>query len=147
MNKIILIGNFGKDPEMSYTQSGMAVTHFSLAVRRISTKIRRANAQDETIGLISLTWSKLAETINQYLKKGQKVYVEGRLQSASTPIKAMSNVLRSMSSATIWRCSHRKWQSGSGFRAATCKMAMMTVSETWMITPSNLKENVCAKTH
>jgi single-strand DNA-binding protein len=79
MNKIMLIGNLGRDPEMSYTTSGKAVTRFSLAVNRV-TKSPTGERQDETDWFNVVFFDRLAETTNQYLKKGQKVYVEGRLQ-------------------------------------------------------------------
>jgi single-strand DNA-binding protein len=79
MNKIMLIGNLGRDPEMSYTTSGKAVTRFSLAVNRV-TKSQSGERQEETEWFNIVFFDRLAETTNQYLKKGQKVYVEGRLQ-------------------------------------------------------------------
>lgn len=78
MNKIILIGNLGKDPDMSYTTSGTAVTKFSLAVTRRFGK--SASGERETDWFNIVAWNQLAETCNNYLKKGQKVYVEGRLE-------------------------------------------------------------------
>jgi len=80
MNKIILIGNLGRDPEMSYTPSGTAVTKFTLAVSRRVTRTQSGERQEETDWFNIVAWQKLAETCNTYLKKGQKVYVEGRLQ-------------------------------------------------------------------
>jgi|SRR5437660_4695556 len=78
MNKIMLIGNLGRDPEMSYTESGIAVTKFSLAVNRI-TRSASGERQTETDWFNIVAWQKLAETCNAYLKKGQKVFIEGRL--------------------------------------------------------------------
>jgi len=78
MNKIILIGNLGRDPEMNYTQSGTAVTKFSLAVNRIS-KSQSGERQTETEWFNIIAWNQLAETCSKYLQKGHKVYVEGRL--------------------------------------------------------------------
>jgi single-strand DNA-binding protein len=80
MNKIMLIGNLGRDPEMSYTTTGKAVTRFSLAVRRIVSKSSTGERQDETDWFNITFFDRLAETSNQYLKKGHKVYIEGRLQ-------------------------------------------------------------------
>ena len=80
MNKIMLIGHLGRDPEMSYTTSGKAVTRFSLAVsRRVSSKSATGERQEETEWFNITFFDRLAEVANQYLKKGQKVYVEGRL--------------------------------------------------------------------
>jgi single-strand DNA-binding protein len=78
MNKIMLIGNLGKDPDMSYTADGIAVTKFSLAVNRV-TKSSTGERQEETEWFNIVAWRQLAEICNKYLKKGMKVYVEGRL--------------------------------------------------------------------
>lgn len=79
MNKIILIGNLGKDPDMSYTNSGTPVTKFSLAVNRTS-RSQTGERQTETEWFNIIAWRQLAEICNQYLHKGSKVYIEGRLQ-------------------------------------------------------------------
>jgi len=78
MNKIMLIGNLGKDPEMNYTPSGVAVTKFSLAVNRV-TKTATGEKQEETDWFNIIAWRQLAETCNTYLHKGSKVFIEGRL--------------------------------------------------------------------
>lgn len=78
MNKIMLIGNLGKDPDMSYTTSGTAVTKFSLAVNRITKAGGERKEETEWFNIVA--WNQLAETCNNYLKKGQKVFVEGRVQ-------------------------------------------------------------------
>jgi single-strand DNA-binding protein len=79
MNKIMLIGNLGRDPEMSYTNNGTAVTRFSLAVNRY-TKSPTGERQEETEWFNIVAWRQLAETCSQYLRKGMKVFVEGRVQ-------------------------------------------------------------------
>ncbi len=75
---IILVGNLGKDPEMRYTPSGQAVTSFSVASNR---KYTSSNGEqvNETIWFRVSAWGKQAEICNQYLKKGSKVLIEGRL--------------------------------------------------------------------
>jgi len=75
---MIIVGNLGRDPEMRYTPSGQAVTNFSIATSRQYTD---SNGQQvkETIWFRVSAWGKQAETCNQYLKKGSKVLVEGRL--------------------------------------------------------------------
>jgi single-strand DNA-binding protein len=78
MNKIMLIGNLGKDPEMNYTPSGIALTKFSLAVNRI-TKSSTGEKEKETEWFNIIAFRQLAETCNSYLHKGSKVYIEGRL--------------------------------------------------------------------
>ena len=78
MNKIMLIGNLGRDPEMNYTPSGMAITKFSLAVNR-NRKTSTGERQEETDWFNIVAMDKRAEICNQYLHKGSKVYIEGRL--------------------------------------------------------------------
>lgn len=75
---IILVGNLGRDPEMRYTPSGQAVTNFSVAVSDNYTN-SSGEKVDRTIWVRVSTWGRQAETCNQYLKKGSKVLVEGRL--------------------------------------------------------------------
>ena len=80
MNKLILIGNLGRAPEMQYTPSGQAVTKFSVASNRKYTT-GSGEQREETEWFNCSAWGKLAETCNQYLTKGQQIYVEGRLSS------------------------------------------------------------------
>src|SRR5512136_405617 len=75
---IILAGNLGRDPEMRYTPSGQAVTSFSVATNRQWTN-NNGETVKETVWFRVSAWGKLAETCNQFLKKGSKVLVEGRL--------------------------------------------------------------------
>lgn len=75
---IILVGNLGKDPEMRYTPSGQAVTSLNIATNR-TYKGSDGNPVKETIWFRVSVWGKQAESTNQYLKKGSKVLVEGRL--------------------------------------------------------------------
>lgn len=78
LNKIMLIGNLGKDPELNVTSDGTPVTKFSLAVSR-SYKSRTGETKDETEWFNVVAWNKLAEICERYLHKGSKVYIEGRL--------------------------------------------------------------------
>lgn len=80
MNKIMLIGNLGRDPEMNYTPNGNPVTKFSLAVNRFG---KSPSGERETDWFNIVAWNQLAETCNAYLKKGTKVFVEGRLVQRS----------------------------------------------------------------
>jgi single-strand DNA-binding protein len=75
---IILVGNLGQDPEMRYTPSGQAVTNFRVATNRRYTG-SDGNPVDETTWFRISTWGKTAEVCNQYLRKGSKVLIEGRL--------------------------------------------------------------------
>lgn len=81
LNRVMLIGNLGKDPEMRYTANGSAVTTFSLAVNRSYNK--EGERAEETEWFTVVTWNKLAELLGQHLQKGRKVYVEGRLMTRS----------------------------------------------------------------
>ena len=80
LNKIMLIGNLGRDPEMKYTQQGTPITTFSMAVTR-TRKGQDGQTIDETEWFRIVAWERLAETCNEYLRKGSKVYIEGRLQT------------------------------------------------------------------
>ena len=78
--KIIVVGNLGGDPEMRYMPDGTAVTNFSLASNRRWTDGATGQPRDETTWFRVSVWRKQAETANQYLSKGSKVLVEGRLR-------------------------------------------------------------------
>ena len=82
LNKIIVIGNLGTDPEMRYTPSGNPVTSFRLAVSRTYTT-SDGERRDETEWFTVVAWQRLAELCNQYLAKGRRAYVEGRFRSRS----------------------------------------------------------------
>ncbi len=82
LNKVMVIGNLGADPEMRYTANGSAVTNFNVASNRRYTT-RDGESRDETEWFRVVTWNRLAEICSQYLSKGRQVYVEGRLQTRS----------------------------------------------------------------
>ncbi|MBM3947637.1 MAG: single-stranded DNA-binding protein [SAR202 cluster bacterium] len=82
LNKIIVIGNVGTDPEMRYTPNGNPVTSFRLAVSRSYTPAD-GQRREETEWFTVSTWNKLAEQCNQYVNRGRRVYVEGRLKSST----------------------------------------------------------------
>ena len=78
LNKIMLIGNLGKNPEMRFTPTGKPVTNFTLATNsKWTTNDGERREQTDWFGIV--TWGRLAETCNQYLVKGKLVYVEGRV--------------------------------------------------------------------
>jgi len=79
MNKIILIGNLSKDIEVKYTPSGTAVAKFSLAVNRNYTDSTTKEKKQEVMFIDVTVFGRAGETANQYLKKGSKVLIEGRL--------------------------------------------------------------------
>jgi single-strand DNA-binding protein len=82
VNKVILIGRLGKDPDMRYTPSGTAVANFSLATNS-SFKDSDGNWQDKTEWHNIVTFGRTAEIAGEYLKKGKLVYIDGRLQTSS----------------------------------------------------------------
>jgi len=82
VNKVILLGNLGKDPEVKFTPSGTAVAKFSVATS-YRFKDKNEQWQDQTEWHNIVAWARLAEIAGEYLKKGSKVYIEGRLQTRS----------------------------------------------------------------
>src|SRR5437016_11691490 len=82
VNKVILIGNLGKDPEVKFTPQGTAVAKFSLATNE-RYKDKSGEWQDRTEWHNIVAWQRLAEIAGEYLKKGRSVYIEGRLRTDS----------------------------------------------------------------
>jgi len=80
LNKVMIIGNCGGTPEMRFTPTGVAVTQFSVAVNRPK-KGAEEGKQQEAEWFNVVAWRELAEICNQYIAKGSKVYVEGRMQT------------------------------------------------------------------
>ena len=80
INKVILIGNLGKDPEIRYTQSGAAVVNFSIATTE-RWKGQDGQQQEQTEWHNIVAWKRLAEICSEFLSKGSKVYIEGKLQT------------------------------------------------------------------
>ena len=82
LNKVMIIGNLGRDPEMRYMPSGKPVTSFSVGTIRSWTN-SEGERREETEWFNVVAWGNLAEICKQHLRKGQQVYVEGRLQTHS----------------------------------------------------------------
>ena len=82
LNKVMIIGNLGSDPEMRFTASGQALARFSVACNRRYTT-RGGEQREETEWVRVVVWGRRAEIAGQYLQKGSQVYVEGRLQTRS----------------------------------------------------------------
>jgi len=82
VNKVILIGRLGSDPELRYTPNGDAVANFRIATNRVW-KDKEGNQQEKTEWHRIVAWRKLAERCGEYLKKGSHVYIEGRLETRS----------------------------------------------------------------
>ena len=83
INKVILVGHLGKDPEIRYTQSGAAVASLTVATSRSWTNKSTNEREEETEWHRIVAWGKLAEFCEKYLSKGRQVYVEGRIQTRS----------------------------------------------------------------
>ncbi len=82
LNRVLLIGNLTQDPELRYTPQGTAVVNLRIAVNR-RFRDKTGEQKEEVCYLTVVVWDKQAETCNQYLRKGQPIFVEGRLQSRS----------------------------------------------------------------
>jgi single-strand DNA-binding protein len=80
LNRVMVIGNLGRDPEMRYTPDGQAVTSFGMAATR-SWNSANGGRRDSTEWFNVVSWGSLAEICNQYLTKGRRVYVEGELRT------------------------------------------------------------------
>jgi len=83
LNKVLLIGNLTKDPELRYTPNGIAVVNLRIAVNRRFRDRASGELKEETCFITVTAWDKQAEACNQYLKKGSPIFVEGTLQSRS----------------------------------------------------------------
>lgn len=82
LNKALLIGNLTRDPELRYVPSGSAVASFTVAMNRVY-KLQTGEKKEEVSFVRVVVWGRLAEVCGEYLKKGNPVFVEGRLQSRS----------------------------------------------------------------
>lgn len=82
VNKVILVGNVGQDPEVKYTPSGIPVAKFSVATNE-RFKDRSGEWQDRTEWHNVVAWQRLAEIIGEHVKKGSKLYIEGKLETSS----------------------------------------------------------------
>lgn len=82
LNKVFLIGNLTRDPELRYVPSGSAVTSFTVAMNRVY-KLQTGEKKEEVCFVRVVVWGRMAEVCGEYLKKGRPVFVEGRLQSRS----------------------------------------------------------------
>lgn len=83
INKVILIGNLGKDPEVRYLENGTAVCNFPIATSETYTDRKTGEKQSQTEWHNIVLWRGLAEIAERYLKKGMKVYIEGKLRTRS----------------------------------------------------------------
>ena len=118
LNKVMLIGNLGKDPEMRYTANGKAVTTFSLACSR-TYNATDGERREETDWFDIVAWDKTAELCSQFLQKGRQAYVEGRLHTRSwegqdgqkryrTEVVAQTVLFLGSAGRRRWRCGARR---------------------------------------
>ena len=101
VNKVIVVGNLGRDPELRYIQSGQAVANFSVATNE-KWKDKDGNNQERTEWHRVVVWGKSAENCAQYLQKGRSVYIEGKLQT-------------------------REWEDREGHKRSTTEIVAQTV--------------------
>ncbi len=113
VNKAILIGNLGKDPELRYLASGQAVAEFSLATTD-RFKDKEGNAQERTEWHNVVLWGRLAELSKEYLAKGRQVYIEGRIQNRSYDDKDGNKRYRSEIVAEKMQFLGQRSESGGG---------------------------------
>ncbi len=83
LNKVMLIGNLGKDPEIRYSQQGLAIVNFSLATSEQWTDKTSGDRQEKTEWHNIVVFGKQAETCEKYLSKGSQIYIEGKLQTST----------------------------------------------------------------
>jgi len=115
LNKVMLIGNLGRDPEMNYTPSGVAVTKFSLAVSRSYKVPATGEKRDETEWFNIVAWNKLAETCSAWLHKGNKVYIEGRIsQRKYTDREGVQRTAMDIIASDMEMLTPKSAQGGSG---------------------------------
>jgi len=119
VNKVILVGRLGKDPETRYTSGGQAVCNFSLATDE-SFKDKSGERQKRTEWHRIVVWAKQAEIAQQYLKKGAQIYLEGRIQSREWTDKENQKRTSYEIVATNFRMLGSKQDSGgAGYRSSS----------------------------
>jgi len=125
--KIIIIGRLGRDPEMRYTQSGNAVTSFSVATDRKWTD-QSGQQQERTVWFRVSAWRRLAETCNEYLKKGRLVMVEGELQEPK-PYQAKDGEWRASLDVTAREVKFLDGRDDNGQQTGSAQAAPTTEEE------------------
>lgn len=112
MQKILIIGNLGKDPELKYNQSGKPVTRFSVAVTE-----RRKEGEDETEWFNVVSFGQTAENINKYLHKGSQVFIEGRIKTRRYDKDGKTHYITEMYADNVQFLDRKNAEAGS--RAST----------------------------
>ncbi len=113
LNKVMIIGNLGRDPEMRFTANGQAVANFSVACNRRYTT-RDGEQRDETEWVRVVCWGRQAEIAGQYLQRGSQVYVEGRLQTSSWEDQQGQTRYRTEVVANMFQMLGRRGDGGGG---------------------------------
>ena len=139
VNKVILLGNLGKDPDLRYTPSGKAVATFSLATSERWTS-QDGQKQENTTWHNIVAWGKQAETMKEYLSKGRQVYIEGRIANRSYEDKEgnkkyISEVASGRSSKLYIRCPYMRSvsslpTSSSSIQRLAVSMPCLAISST-----------------
>lgn len=128
LNKVMLIGHLGKDPELSYIPSGAAVCKFSLATNE-SYKGDDGNWVEKTEWHNITAWRKLAEICSQYLKKGSKVYLEGKLQTETYEKDGKKNYYTKIVASEMVMLDSKGAQSGEYEKPAASNGVTETVKD------------------
>jgi single-strand DNA-binding protein len=113
VNKVIIVGNVGRDPELRYTQSGQPVASFSIATNE-RFKDKDGNWKDRTEWHRIVAWARLAEICGEYLRKGSQVYVEGRIQTRDWEDKEGNKRQTTEIVALTMQMLGRRGEAGSG---------------------------------
>lgn len=119
VNKVILIGNLGADPQMRYFTDGTAVCNFSMATSESWTDKQTGEKREKTEWHRVTAFRRLAEICGQYLKKGSKVYVEGKLQTRSYEKEGQTHYATEIVANELQMLDSRGAQSGGGFAPAS----------------------------
>jgi hypothetical protein len=147
INKVILIGNLGADPELRYTTGGSAVADLRLATSRKWTA-KDGAAKEETEWHRVVVWGKQAETCKEYLSKGRQIYVEGRFRRASGRTATVTSAIR----PRLWPRTSSSWVAAVAVAAAAAPanrlrpakttlppISEMTISPSELTTPDSLE--------
>lgn len=116
VNKAILIGNLGRDPEIRYSQQGTAVVNFSIATSEQWTD-KQGQKQEKTEWHNIVVFGKMAENCGKYLSKGSKVYVEGRIETSSYEKEGQTHYMTKIVASTVQFLSGRQEGGTGGYQS------------------------------
>ncbi len=115
VNKAIIIGNLGRDPETRYTPDGTAVTNFSIATSESWTDKNSGEKKEKTEWHKIVAWRRLGEICGEYLSKGSKVYIEGKLQTRSWEQDGVTKYITEIVAQTVQFLSEKKRSDSGGY--------------------------------